>query len=76
MRIPAQWRPFEPDAVVKEVLYHERDAGVPALWDNFHSQSGEYLWARHTGGQSNLHLKAIPDDHIDLIRKISALQER
>ena len=56
MRIPAQWRPFEPDAVVKEVLYHERDAGVPALWDNFHSQSGEYYYGHGIPAVSQIYI--------------------
>jgi diguanylate cyclase (GGDEF)-like protein len=68
---------LEPDAVVREVLrIMSTTLGYQHCGIIFSHKSGEYYWrARHTGGQSNFHLKAIPHDRSDLIRKISALQE-
>jgi diguanylate cyclase (GGDEF)-like protein len=68
---------LEPDAVVKEVIrIMSATLGYQHCGIIFVHKSGEYYWrARHTGGQSNLHLKAIQHDRTDLIRKVSALQE-
>jgi diguanylate cyclase (GGDEF)-like protein len=68
---------LDSDAVVKEVL---RILSVTLGYQNtgivFAHRSGEYYWrARHSGGQSNFHYKAMPADRVDLIRKISAMHE-
>jgi len=68
---------LEPDAVVREVI---QIMGVTLRYQQcgmvFCDKSGEYYWrARSTGAHANFHLKAIPQDRTDLIRKVANLQE-
>jgi diguanylate cyclase (GGDEF)-like protein len=68
---------LEPDAVVREVI---QIMGGTLGYQNcgmvFFNKSGEYYWrARSSDGHANFHLKALPRDRTDLIRKVANLQE-
>jgi len=68
---------LEPDAVVREVI---QIMGVTLGYQHcgmvFCDKSGDHYWrARSSGGHASFHLKAIPPDRTDLIRKVANLQE-
>ncbi|MBI5267538.1 MAG: sensor domain-containing diguanylate cyclase [candidate division Zixibacteria bacterium] len=68
---------LEPDAVVREVMQIMNVMlGYQHCAMIFSDKSGEFYWrARTSGGHTNFHLKAIPHDRTELVRKVFNLQE-
>ena len=68
---------LEPDAVVREVVrIMSGTLGYQHCGIVFSHKSGEFYWrARSSDNHASFHLKAIPHERTELVRKISAMQE-